>query len=249
MTRTRRRLTRTRRAPRRVRVRRNLRRRHTRARRSRRGARPTTLRARVNGPQDRCFFTARQEIQVRATQVMGTFGTQTIIPGNYLPNNSIPALQFYSNQYANCRIRKSTISCTFSNISGDVSGTSSPFSENVGITQLPLRIGTTITPSATVYLSEQPHTRSKYLSPGLGSRSACTLKKMGTTMADFGNNVVSTAADDWLGSALTTPPTQFWNWAVWTQCNQANVTGGAQTDLRIIIRYHLEFFDRLTAVV
>lgn len=182
----------------------------------------------------------RNELQANLKQAAASFAVEFPIPGNYLPDVNIPSLNEYRTLYATARVIRSTLKVTFTNIE-------STFSKSVGVSQLPLNDSTLPTASASVYYSEQPRTKSAYLTPLSGSKSSVTLLVSGTTKTAFGNITPSTSQNDQLStSALTTPPTDNWVWSVWAQ----NVSGAgtletAGTNIRIMQYYTIQFFNRL----
>lgn len=193
-------------------------------------------------PKDRAIFVAKNELQFNSKQAAADFGTSVLIPGNYLPDILIPGLVAASAQYNNARILRSSISVRFTNVEAT-------HSKSVGITQLPINDTSGVTPTVSVYLSEQPRTKSAYLSPLSGSSSARTVSMVGSTAADLGNSTASTSAGDILTgmpSGLLAAPQTAWQWNVWTQ----NVSGAGTleaggTNYRIITRHYIEFFDRI----
>lgn len=183
----------------------------------------------------------RNETQFNAKQAAADFGTSFTIPGNYLPDTDIPSLAQYVALYDSARIIRSTLKVTFTNIEAT-------YSKTVGVTQLPLNATTGVTPSTTVYLSEQPRTRSVYLTPLSGSKSNATMLVSGSTKTAFGSNTVTTSQQDLLDTAsMTTPAVGFdaWHWDIWTQ----NVSGAgtletAGTNVRVLQWYTIQFIDR-----
>lgn len=218
---------------------------------SRYGRRPSTYRKRsmtkVKRPRirtsnymgDTATVRFRNEIQVNQKQLAAAYATEYAVPGNYLPDVDIPTLNEYRTLYATARVIRSTLKVTFTNIEAT-------YSKSVGVSQLPLNDATLPTATPTVYYSEQPRTKSAYLTPLSGSKSNVTLLVSGTTKTAFGNITPSTSQSDQIAtSAMTTAPTDQWNWSVWTQ----NVSGAgtletAGTNIRIIQYYTIQFFNR-----
>jgi len=189
---------------------------------------------------DRVIVRFRNEEQFNTKQQMAAFGTSLIIPGNFLPDTAIPSLSTYTAAYSEARVLRSSLRVTFTNIEDS-------FSKSVGITQMPGREQSGVTPSATVYLSEQPRTKSAYLTPLAGSKSSVTLFNSGRTATSFGTRTTVTAEEDVIQtSSITTPPTSEWNWNVWTQnVSGAGTTEASGTNIRVISYYTIEFMDRI----
>lgn len=181
----------------------------------------------------------RNETQYNVKQAAAAFGTTTLVPGNWLPDADIPTLSIYTARYNWARVTRSTIKATFTNIEAT-------YSKDVGVTQMPVNDATPITPSATVYFSEQPRTKSSYLSPLSGSKSTATIMSSSNSKANEGSSVIKTAAYDLMPTTgMTTGPSYKWFWNVWTQ----NVSGAgtletAGTNIRIVTYYTIQFFER-----
>lgn len=183
----------------------------------------------------------RNETQFNAKQAAADYGTSFTIPGNYLPDVDVPTLSQYIAMYDTARIIRSTLKVTFTNIEAT-------YSKTVGVTQLPLNATSGPTPSTTVYLSEQPRTRSSYLTPLSGSKSNVTMLVSGSTKTAYGSNTVTTSQQDVLDtSSMTSPAAGFdaWRWEIWTQ----NVSGAgtletAGTNVRVLQWYTIQFLDR-----
>lgn len=203
----------------------------------------TTTRYRSIQPSDRAYFVAKNEIQYNSKQAALDYGTAITIPGNYLPDANVPGIVAASNNYTKARILRSTITVTFDNME-------TAKTKTVGITALPIGSTGTVTPSATAYLSEQPHSTSSYLTPLSGSKSTVILRYRGNTKMARGNAVASTSGDDTmnvgsLSTGLLTPPTEAWRWAVWTQnVSGAGTLEASGTNIRVVTRHYIEYFDR-----
>lgn len=188
---------------------------------------------------DTAIVRFRNETQFNAKQQMAAFGTSFTVPGNFLPDVDIPSLAQYIALYENARVLRSTLKVTFTNIEAT-------FSKTVGVTQLPVEETTNVTPTTTVYLSEQPRTKSTYLTPLSGSKSMSTMLVSGSTKTGQGNNVISTSGgDEMLTSALATGPPVKWFWDIWTQnVSGAGTTETAGTNIRVLQWYTIQFIDR-----
>src|ERR1700679_1194329 len=88
-----------------------------------RGHRPRMTKVRrqtirgVNYIADKTIVRFRYEQQFNVKQGAAVFGTDNLYPGNYLPPGaSLPTLAEYIAIYSFARIRKSTISCDFTNV-------------------------------------------------------------------------------------------------------------------------------------
>jgi len=219
-------------------VRRSFRRRPRRARRTTR-VRVNHVRG-INYIADRAIVRFKVEQDINVQQGDANYGVSTLYPGNWLPTEEIPTLGEWVGLYTYARVLKSTISATFTNI--DVN-----LSKDVGVTQLQAGASSGAVPSATAFLSEQPRTRSKYLTPVNGSKCLATIRMTGNMATAYGDRTVSTAQKDILGtSALTSPPPLPWRWNVWTQDNLGFGTAEPLgTNIRVIIFYTVEFLTRV----
>lgn len=220
--------------------------------RKRRAVRRRTNRVRtqrirnVNYMGDRVLVTFKDEVQVNLKQTAVNFYASNSPPGNYLLSPNIPTLTQYVNQYQYCRVIKSTCKATFTNVEALAS-------KDVGITQWAAGQTVGVGQSALNLLSEQPRTKSVYLSPLSGSKSTATLSMTGSLKTAYGNSTNTTSTADRLPtSALgTSPPTPaFFTWLVWAQ----NVSGAGTleangTNIRIMMTYYVEFTDRKTQVL
>lgn len=214
-----------------------------RRRMNRRGnkVRQTVVRG-VNYVGDRAIVRFKQETQINTKQAAAAFATRTVIGGNYIgaAATSLPTFSNWSSLYNQFRVLKSTVVATFTNIEA-------AFSKDVGVTQLPLNATNTVTPAGDVYLSEQPRTKSAYLTPLSGSFSRKKIVNRGNTATAFGSRTAVTGNDDLiLSSAPTALPAEDWSWVVWTQ----NVSGAgsletAGTNIRIMVYYTIEFLQRI----
>lgn len=211
-------------------------------RRTRRTRVRTDFRRGLNyiGDKAVCRFEYVNEFQMQAAS--GGDGVIGSFPGNYLPGSDIPSLGPMLNQYTEMRIPSSSISVTYTNLEPNTSRT-------VGVAPLAQGIAAFPTPTSTIYLSEQPRCKSKYLTPLSGSFSRCTIKHRATTAQSFGDRTPSTSAQDLIvTSSPTAMPTQFWNWGVFTQQNfETGTDVGVQALVRI--RYTIEFYGRKTLTV
>lgn len=181
----------------------------------------------------------RNEYQFNQKQLAAGYATEFVYPGNFLLDDDIPSLSEYKVLYATARIIRSTLKVTFTNIEA-------AYSKSVGVSQLPLNDATLPTPSPTIYYSEQPRTKSAYLTPLSGSKSLATILVSGSTKTAFGNTTPSTSQNDQLSTTnLTNAPTDSWSWSVWTQ----NVSGAgtletAGTNVRVVAYTTIQFFNR-----
>jgi len=193
----------------------------------------------VNYLGDRAIIKIRTELQFNHKQLNTGFGTSTIFPGNYLPDVIIPFLAQYIAMYSQARVSRSSVIVQFTNIEAT-------FSKDVGITQLPLDQMAGVTPTSTVYLAEQPRTVSAYLGPLSSSKSYVKLMNSGTTASASGTGLTITAQNDVIQtSSLTSPPFEEWNWNIWTQnVSGAGTTETAGTNMRIMLYYTMEFYNR-----
>lgn len=186
----------------------------------------------------------RNESQVNSKQLAASFGTALLVPGNFLPDVDIPTLSVYTARYNWARVTRSTIKVTFTNIEAT-------YSKDVGVTQMPANDASPITPSATVYFSEQPRTKSSYLSPLAGSKSTATIMCSSNNIANEGSTIIKTSGQDIMPTtAMTGGPITKWYWNVWTQ----NVSGAgtletAGTNMRIITYYTIQFYERKDVTV
>lgn len=192
---------------------------------------------------DTCIVKFKNEFQVNVKQADTSYGTATLVPGTWLPDIQIPTLAQYVALYNDCRIVKTTVRVTFTNIEES-------YSKSVGITQLPTGETAPVTPSATILFSEQPRTRSAYLGPLSSSRSVRTLMNTGSARTAAGTSIPMTNGGTVLSTAdLTTTPTGFdlghYYFNVWTQNNLAfGTTEVDGTDMRIQTYYTIQFMDR-----
>jgi len=213
--------------------------RHHRGRRSRMPKVRTQHIRGTNFVADRAIVSFRQQFDFNVKQAMAGFGTLNQIPGNSLESVTSPALAQWALAYGSFRVLKSKIKAVFTNVEAT-------YSKTVGITQLPVGIATGPTPTATVYLSEQPRSKYRYLTPLSGSKSLGRVSAVGSTATAFGDRTASTAADDiQVTGAYATPPGDAWSWSVWTQ----NVTGAgvletAGTNIQVTVTYMVEFLLR-----
>lgn len=241
-----------RRIPRRKRT---FRRKIKRSHRSRRRLRVKTNRIRgVNYQGDRTIVTFQYINEQQFLNAGGANGVTLTLPGNYLPGTDIPSLGPYLNQYSQARIKSSSLSVTFENANvASLGGAVAGVTKCVGVYPMGLNIVTIPTPSSTVYLSEQPRCKYTYITPISGSRSRARITHRSSTAQAFGDRTPTTSGQDVLNTNLmTTPPTEQWNWAVFTQnnINQPTETialGG--TNLLIRLRYTIEFYERKTLTV
>jgi len=194
----------------------------------------------INYIADRVIVHFRQEFDFNVKQAAVDFGTDFEIPGNYLSSDTVPTLSVYTTSYLHARVLKSTIRATFTNVEAT-------YSKDVGVTQLPLNATANTTPSATVYLSEQPRTKSAYLTPLSGSRSLKTITMSGSTTTAFGDRTTSTAQSDLIPTGdLSSPPAEPWSWSVWTQnIINAGAAEAAGTNVRCMVTYTIEFLQRV----
>lgn len=181
----------------------------------------------------------RNEIQANLKQLNTAFGVDQYVPGNYLPDTAIPTLSQYVAMYATARVVRSTIKVTFTNIEAT-------YSKTVGVTQLPINDATMPPPSTTVYYSEQPRTKSVYLTPLSGSKSSATILSSGSTRTAYGSGTSVTSESDILSTnTLTTSPADAWGWSVWTQnVAGAGTTETAGTNVRVLVWYTIQFLNR-----
>jgi len=193
----------------------------------------------TNFVADRTIVRFRQQFDFNVKQAMAGFGTLNQIPGNSLESVTSPALAQWALAYGSFRVLKSHLKCVFTNVEAT-------YSKTVGITQLPVGIATGPTPTATVYLSEQPRSKFRYLTPLSGSKSLGRVQAHGSTATAFGDHTASTSANDiQVTGAYATPPGDAWSWSVWTQ----NVTGAgvletAGTNIQAVVTYTVEFLLR-----
>lgn len=191
---------------------------------------------------DQAIVRFKDEIQLNQKQLAAAFGTSYLVPGNFLPSLTLPTLSSYIAMYEKATIVRTTVKADFTNIEAT-------YSKSVGVTQLPIE-ETNVTPSATVYLSEQPRTKSAYLTPLSGSKSKAVIMNSGTSQSAWGTR---TDRDDTvlLTATMTTPPTnqadvqQPWWFDVWTQnVSGAGTLEAAGTNIRIQTWYTIRFYDR-----
>lgn len=176
--------------------------------------------------------------QSNMTRPADALYTELIFPGNFLPEIQIPNLVPFRSMYDRARILRSTIVVTFTN--GENS------SKDVGVTQLPLGALSNAVPSSSVFLAEQTRTRSKYLTPVVGSFSRCKIVMSGNTRTAYGDSTNSTSGGDILTTdAMNVAPTTPWRWSVWTQDNIDTATAeDIGTDMKVSIYYTIEFLMR-----
>jgi len=196
----------------------------------------------VNYIADRVIVKFRQEYQINtktADSGPTEYGTSFELPGNYLNSVTCPSLADYTEQYQLCRVRKSSVHMEATNIEAT-------YSKSVGVSQL--QVGTTAgpTPSATVFLSEQPRTKARYLTPLTGSFSRCKIGMSGSTATAYGDRTPSTAASDIMTTTdIAVGPSSTWFWSFWSQNNLAAGTAEtAGTNFRVVIIYEVEFLER-----
>lgn len=204
----------------------------------------TRIRQRVipsaNYVGDRAIVRFRNETQFNVKQADTAYGTTTLFGGNFFGEDVvIPTLPQWLALYTRFRVLRCSIAVTFTNIEAT-------FSKDVGVTQLPLQVSTAPTPAPDIYLSEQPRTKSSYLTPLSGSFSRKRIFMTGTTGTAYGSNTAVTSdADKIPTSNPLLTPTNAWRWSVWTQnVSGAGTTETAGTNIRVITYHTVEFLER-----
>lgn len=227
-------------------TRRPIRRRRTlTTRRRRTTTRPRTQRIRgINYQGDRCIVKFRNVQQVNVKQTTG--GSAIYIPGNVFVDTTIPGLTQYIQDYSFFRIMKATVSATFLNLEASAS-------KDVGITLLPVSATALPTPTATMQWSEQPRTKSRFLTPLSGSRSLTRISMTGTTAMAYGNRTPTTSQQDRVPTGVPAGapgvPGQPWFFGVWAQDSLDPDAEEAGTNIKIVTYYTVEFDQRNQQVV